>query len=81
MNFIVAFQYKTKGRIFLVKVEQDDIFIAFPRKDEIKDEPIFLTKANGRWVGDTCDKKLVAKIGSQIDAVFQQKKHKRQLVA
>lgn len=72
MNFTIAFHHRRSARLFLIKVERDAIFIAYPKWKNIRDEAIFLTKTNGQWVGDSADKKLVEKIGREIDDVYKQ---------
>jgi hypothetical protein len=54
--------------VFVVSEERDDIFIATPKTYEAKREKIFLTRVNGCWVGDCRDKKLMLKIGREIEA-------------
>lgn len=77
MNFVVAFQYHRKACIYIVKAEKDDIFVAVPRKHRKNEEPIFLTKIDSNWLGDCDDKKLIQKIGVEIDTLYQPKANQK----
>jgi hypothetical protein len=79
VKFTITFRHRSTIQEVSVKAEKDGIFIAFPLSNKHKGEEIFLTKTDGRWVGDSGDKKLVAKIGCGIDAVYHEgavRKHK-----
>jgi hypothetical protein len=67
MNFTVSIKHHKRLLAYLVKMEKDAIFIAFPRKKNPLPDIIFLTKTDHKWKGDIEDKKLVKKIGLEID--------------
>ncbi len=73
MSFTIVCRHRRTSLMFIIMAEKDDIFIAFPKLKIGKGEKIFLTKIDGLWVGDSKDKKLVEKIGREIDAVCKQK--------
>lgn len=67
MHFLVSVQHKGACFTYLIKAEPDGIFIAFPQKREGLREKIFLVKPDRQWVGDADDKRLVQRIGRQIE--------------
>ena len=73
MRYHISFEQGCTIVEYLVKAEIDDIFIAMPKTKGEHSEKIFLTKTKGQWVGDCDDKKLVEKIGQEIDAVHKPK--------
>lgn len=77
MKYTVSFQYCRALLTFLIKKEQDGIFIALPKEKHGWGESIFLTKTEGQWVGDSSDKKLVEKLGAEIEAARWQKRMPR----
>lgn len=70
MRFNISLEQRHTISEYLIKVEKDDIFIAFPKEKTKRSETIFLTRVEGAWVGDCSNKNLVKKLGAQIDIVY-----------
>jgi hypothetical protein len=73
VTITISVQHRRTALCFSIKRERDDIFIAQVQEEDGWGESIFLTKSDSRWVGDCSDKKLVEKIGAEIDAICWQK--------
>jgi hypothetical protein len=71
MIFVISLKHKSLPMTYLIKMERDEIFIAFPQKGMLT-EKIFLTKNAHNWSGDIKDKKLVKKLGRKIEVILLQ---------
>ena len=78
MKVTIALRHRRTEQCFLVKREKDGIYLAFPQKENLGSEPIFLTRTAKQWVGDCPDKLLVKKLGQGIEAASRQKTTLRQ---
>ncbi len=65
-RFKILVVYNGLQQVYLIAPQPDEIFIALPQRTRVK-EKFFLTKGNGHWVGDMANKKLLEKIGDEID--------------
>lgn len=70
MNFTVSIKHRSLVVAYIIKMERDEIYIAIPQKKKLSAEKIFLTKTADKWVGDNNDKRLIKKLGCQIEAAL-----------
>jgi hypothetical protein len=66
----IVITHRRATLVFRVRDERDEIFIAVPATNMQRREKIFLTRTNSTWVGDCRDKRLVLKLGREIDAAL-----------